>query len=147
MHTDISTNRLISKFPKKIQQWSVLLRLDRPIGWWLLVLPSWWIILLQSISIMHSLKLILLFTIGAILMRGAGCVVNDLWDKDIDAKVERTKKANRKWRSINKRSIYGVNCNINIFVFNSIFTSFQKLYFSNNFFTIDCIISTFKKVY
>ena len=92
MHTDISTNRLISKFPKKIQQWSVLLRLDRPIGWWLLVLPSWWIILLQSISIMHSLKLILLFTIGAILMRGAGCVVNDLWDKDIDAKVERTKK-------------------------------------------------------
>ena len=92
MHTDISTNRLISKFPKKIQQWSVLLRLDRPIGWWLLVLPSWWIILLQSISIIHSLKLILLFTIGAILMRGAGCVVNDLWDKDIDAKVERTKK-------------------------------------------------------
>ena len=92
MHTDISTNRLISKCPKKIQQWSVLLRLDRPIGWWLLVLPSWWIILLQSISIMHSLKLILLFTIGAILMRGAGCVVNDLWDKDIDAKVERTKK-------------------------------------------------------
>tara|TARA_A100001015_G_scaffold168625_1_gene187431 strand:+ start:774 stop:1664 length:891 start_codon:yes stop_codon:yes gene_type:complete len=92
MHTDISTNRLISKFPKKIQQWSVLLRLDRPIGWWLLVLPSWWVILLQSISIMHSLKLILLFTIGAILMRGAGCVVNDLWDKDIDAKVERTKK-------------------------------------------------------
>ena len=78
MHTDISTNRLISKFPKKIQQWSVLLRLDRPIGWWLLVLPSWWIILLQSISIIHSLKLILLFTIGAILMRGA--------------KVERTKK-------------------------------------------------------
>ena len=92
MHTDISTNRLISKFPKKIQQWSVLLRLDRPIGWWLLVLPSWWIILLQSVSIMHSLKLIILFTIGAILMRGAGCVVNDLWDKDIDAKVERTKK-------------------------------------------------------
>tara|TARA_Y100001970_G_scaffold142515_1_gene175264 strand:+ start:93 stop:983 length:891 start_codon:yes stop_codon:yes gene_type:complete len=92
MHTDISTNRLISKFPKKIQQWSVLLRLDRPIGWWLLVLPSWWIILLQSVSIMHSLKLILLFTIGAILMRGAGCVVNDLWDKDIDAKVARTKK-------------------------------------------------------
>ena len=92
MHTDISKNRLISKFPKKTQQWSVLLRLDRPIGWWLLVLPSWWIILLQSISIMHSLKLILLFTIGAILMRGAGCVVNDLWDKDIDAKVERTKK-------------------------------------------------------
>ena len=92
MHTDISTNRLISKFPKKIQQWSVLLRLDRPIGWWLLVLPSWWIILLQSVSIIYSLKLILLFTIGAILMRGAGCVVNDLWDKDIDAKVARTKK-------------------------------------------------------
>ena len=68
------------------------MRLDRPIGWWLLVLPSWWVILLQSISIIHSLQLILLFTIGAILMRGAGCVVNDLWDKDIDAKVARTKK-------------------------------------------------------
>ena len=89
-HTDISNNFFISILPSKFRLWAILLRLDRPIGWWLLVLPAWWIILLKSSSIFLSIKLILLFTIGAILMRGAGCIVNDLWDRDIDSKVTRT---------------------------------------------------------
>ena len=90
-HTDISINNIISKLPKKLMFWLILLRIDRPIGWWLLVLPSWWVILLHSNSIIISIKLILLFTIGAIIMRGAGCIINDIWDRDLDAKVERTK--------------------------------------------------------
>ena len=89
-HTDISVNYFISILPPKLQLWAILLRLDRPIGWWLLVLPAWWIILLKSSSIYLSIKLILFFTIGSILMRGAGCIINDLWDKDIDSKVTRT---------------------------------------------------------
>ena len=90
-HTDISINSIISKLPKKLMFWLILLRIDRPIGWWLLVLPSWWVILICSNSIILSIKLILLFTIGAIIMRGAGCIINDIWDRDLDAKVERTK--------------------------------------------------------
>ena len=90
-HTDISTNNIISKLPKKLMFWFILLRIDRPIGWWLLVLPSWWVILINSNSIILSMKLILLFTIGSIIMRGAGCIINDIWDRDLDAKVERTK--------------------------------------------------------
>ena len=90
-HTDISLNNLISQLPKKLKFWLILLRIDRPIGWWLLLLPSWWVILIYSNSIILSLKLIPLFTIGSILMRGAGCIINDIWDRNIDAKVERTK--------------------------------------------------------
>ena len=88
-HTDISKNFFILMLPSKLRLWAILLRLDRPIGWWLLVLPAWWIILLKSSSIYLSIKLILLFTIGSILMRGAGCIINDLWDRDIDSKVTR----------------------------------------------------------
>ena len=71
------------------------MRLDRPIGWWLLVLPGWWAILtaglIYHISLFQSVKMMGLFTLGAIIMRGAGCVVNDLWDRDLDRSVARTK--------------------------------------------------------
>ena len=81
--------------PVSWRPYAQVMRLDRPIGWWLLVLPSWWAILtaglVNDIDLMSSLKLMLLFTIGAIVMRGAGCVVNDLWDRDLDRNVARTK--------------------------------------------------------
>jgi 4-hydroxybenzoate polyprenyltransferase len=62
-----------------------LTRLDRPIGWWLLLLPCWWSSALAAVA--NGV----LFTIGAIVMRGAGCTWNDLVDRDIDARVERTR--------------------------------------------------------
>jgi len=71
-----------------------LTRLDRPIGWWLLLLPCWWSAALAAIPAgrfgpdpWH----VVLFLIGAILMRGAGCTWNDLMDRDIDGRVERTR--------------------------------------------------------
>lgn len=71
------------------------MRIDRPIGIWLLLLPSLWSIALASGGIQNfnilTLKTVLLFTLGAIIMRGAGCVINDLWDRDLDKKVERTR--------------------------------------------------------
>ncbi|HEY8005778.1 MAG TPA: 4-hydroxybenzoate octaprenyltransferase [Methylocella sp.] len=79
------------------QSWHPLLelaRLDRPIGWWLLLLPCWWSSTLASIyqhGSLHGRDLILFF-IGAVAMRGAGSTYNDLIDRDIDAKVERTKQ-------------------------------------------------------
>ena len=70
-----------------------LARLDRPIGWWLLLLPCWWSNALASIYQHGSLhgRDLLLFFIGAVVMRGAGSTYNDIIDRDIDAKVERTK--------------------------------------------------------
>lgn len=75
--------------------YATLARLDRPIGIWLLLLPGWWGIVLASGGLFHmglkSWTLIVLFGIGAIIMRAAGCVINDLWDRDLDKQVERTK--------------------------------------------------------
>ncbi len=73
-----------------------LMRADRPIGTWLLLWPGLWSIILANHfnddpSILPNLELMLLFLLGAFVMRGAGCVVNDLWDKDADALIERTK--------------------------------------------------------
>lgn len=70
------------------------MRLDRPIGIWLLLLPGFWGITLASGGIsnfgVRECRIIALFIVGAVIMRGAGCVVNDLWDRDLDKMVERT---------------------------------------------------------
>jgi 4-hydroxybenzoate polyprenyltransferase len=67
-----------------------LMRLDRPIGTWLLLFPCWWGIALAA-PLWPDARLIVLFGIGAIVMRGAGCTYNDIIDRDIDAQVARTK--------------------------------------------------------
>lgn len=70
-----------------------LMRLDRPIGAWLLFWPAAWAMVLASHlpEMMAVLSwTLVLFGIGAIIMRGAGCVVNDLWDRNIDKYVART---------------------------------------------------------
>lgn len=66
-----------------------LARLHRPHGIWLLLFPSWWGIALASAGT-PSLSLLGLFALGAFLMRSAGCIYNDMIDKDVDAKVMRT---------------------------------------------------------
>ncbi len=70
-----------------------LARLDRPIGSWLLLMPCWWSVGLTGMRMGHFPNLwhIALFFIGAFAMRGAGCTWNDLVDRDLDAKVERTR--------------------------------------------------------
>jgi 4-hydroxybenzoate polyprenyltransferase len=68
----------------------LLARIDRPIGIWLLFLPGLWGILLSRPALAEALRLSLLFAVGACVMRAAGCVVNDLWDRDIDRMVART---------------------------------------------------------
>jgi 4-hydroxybenzoate polyprenyltransferase len=71
-----------------------LARFDRPIGSWLLLLPCWWSAAIAS-SLAHDVSrlplVIALFFIGAFAMRGAGCTWNDITDRDLDAKVERTR--------------------------------------------------------
>ncbi len=69
-----------------------LVRLDRPIGTWLLLFPCWWSLALAAAAEGRwpDPWLLILFGVGALVMRGAGCVVNDLADRRIDAKVART---------------------------------------------------------
>ncbi len=69
-----------------------LMRIDRPIGTWLLLFPCWWSLSLAATAgdRLPDARLILLFAIGAIVMRGAGCTVNDIADRDFDARVART---------------------------------------------------------
>jgi len=68
-----------------------LARLDRPIGTWLLLFPCWWSLALAAApGHWPSLWLMILFGIGALVMRGAGCTINDMVDRDIDARVART---------------------------------------------------------
>ncbi len=70
-----------------------LARADRPIGIWLLLWPCWWALTLAggTGSLLLTLWYFLLFAIGATVMRAAGCIYNDILDRDIDAQVERTK--------------------------------------------------------
>ena len=76
--------------PAALRPYARLARLDRPIGWWLLLLPCWWSVALASEG-WPSLILLALFLIGAVAMRGAGCTWNDIVDRDIDAAVARTR--------------------------------------------------------
>ncbi|HXA26375.1 MAG TPA: 4-hydroxybenzoate octaprenyltransferase [Acetobacteraceae bacterium] len=89
-HTDIVATGWVALLPKSWLPWLLLARVDRPIGIWLLFLPGLWGILLSGAAPWESVRLIALFAIGSVVMRTAGCVVNDLWDRDIDRKVART---------------------------------------------------------
>ncbi len=89
-HTDIAATGWVSRMPRPLLPWLLLARVDRPIGIWLLFLPGLWGILLARAAWPETIRLILLFGIGSVVMRAAGCVVNDLWDRDIDRRVART---------------------------------------------------------
>jgi len=79
--------------PPRWRPFALIARLDRPIGAWLLFLPGLWAILLGRRPDVVSARLIVLFGVGAVLMRAAGCIVNDIWDREVDRRVTRT--ANR----------------------------------------------------
>jgi len=88
--TDIPSESWIDRFaPEVIRPYLRLARLDRPIGTWLLLLPCWWGAALATPA-WPDATMFVLFTIGAVVMRGAGCTVNDLADRKFDARVART---------------------------------------------------------
>lgn len=75
---------------QKVVAFARLARLDRPIGIWLLLWPGWWALAL-ALDRAAQLWMFLAFGVGAVLMRSAGCVLNDLIDRKLDVKVSRTK--------------------------------------------------------
>ncbi|AKS47421.1 4-hydroxybenzoate polyprenyltransferase [Octadecabacter temperatus] len=93
----VTGNWVDSYAPARARPFLRLSRADRPVGTWLLLLPCWWGLLLAMLhtgrASWFDLWIAIGCAIGAFLMRGAGCTWNDITDRDIDGKVERT--ANR----------------------------------------------------
>ena len=89
--TDIRVGDWVDLYaPEALRPYARLARLDRPIGTWLLLFPGWWGIALAATA-WPDWRLIALFGIGAVVMRGAGCTLNDIVDRDFDARVARTR--------------------------------------------------------
>ena len=79
--------------PLAARPYARMARLERPIGWWLLLWPCWWssVLATDAAGQWPNLWHLVLFLIGAVAMRGAGCTYNDIVDRDLDAEVERTR--------------------------------------------------------
>ena len=105
LRTDIPRGSWIDRWlPAPVRPYTRLMRLDRPIGTWLLLFPCWWGMALAIsaytnlyggdgpgwLLLLRQLDNAALFAIGAIVMRGAGCTYNDIVDREFDAKVART---------------------------------------------------------
>jgi 4-hydroxybenzoate polyprenyltransferase len=89
--TDIHQGDWVGRrLPRWAEPYARLARWDRPIGTWLLLFPAWWGIALAARGWPDPLLLVL-FAIGAVAMRGAGCTLNDIADRDYDGKVARTR--------------------------------------------------------
>src|SRR5271170_5256181 len=91
---DATGNWVDTLAPSWLRPYLRLSRLDRPIGSWLLLSPCWWSAALSARVAGSAGQLpldIALFFIGAFAMRGAGCTWNDITDRDLDARVERTR--------------------------------------------------------
>ena len=91
--TDINKDSLAHRLlPASAWPYAALGRWDRPIGTWLLLWPCFWSTALAApAGALPDASLLALFSVGAFAMRGAGCTINDLWDRDIDRQVERTR--------------------------------------------------------
>jgi 4-hydroxybenzoate polyprenyltransferase len=92
---DAGPKNLVDRFaPKAVIPYLRLARADRPIGFFLLALPCFWSVALASRNLDEAYPdpwLLLLFAVGALVMRGAGCTYNDIVDREIDGQVARTK--------------------------------------------------------
>ncbi len=86
---DTELRGLIRWLPTEARPYALLARFDRPIGWWLLFWPGAWGVLLAG-GLNSHWSFILWLLLGSIAMRGAGCVYNDIVDRDLDAQVART---------------------------------------------------------
>src|SRR5436309_14528802 len=90
---DATGNWVDSRAPRWSRPYLRLSRLDRPIGAWLLLMPCWWSAAIAA-GMAHSIDqlpfILALFFVGAFVMLGAGCTWNDITDRDLEARWERT---------------------------------------------------------
>ena len=86
---DSERTGLIGALPRAIRPYASLMRLDRPIGTWLLYWPCAWSVALAGVR--GEIALFAWLLLGAFVMRSAGCAYNDIVDRDLDRRVERTR--------------------------------------------------------
>jgi 4-hydroxybenzoate polyprenyltransferase len=87
---DTEYRGLLRLLPAPARPYALLARFDRPIGWWLLFWPGAWAVALSGQAVTRW-DLILWFQLGSIAMRAAGCVYNDIIDRDLDRRIARTR--------------------------------------------------------
>jgi 4-hydroxybenzoate polyprenyltransferase len=87
--SDSERRGLIGALPAPVRPFAALMRIDRPIGSWLLYWPCAWSVALAGVG--ERWDLFLWLGLGAFAMRSAGCVYNDIVDRDLDSRVERTR--------------------------------------------------------
>jgi 4-hydroxybenzoate polyprenyltransferase len=86
----MTASLILSILPRRARPFAVLIRLDKPIGTWLLLWPGLWSVALAAPGL-PDIRLLALFAVGALVMRSAGCVYNDIVDREFDARVARTR--------------------------------------------------------
>ncbi len=80
----------LHRLSRRIQEWGRLMRLDRPIGIWLLLWPELWALWIAGAGRPNP-RVLIIFLVGTVVMRSAGCVINDFADRNVDPYVKRTK--------------------------------------------------------
>ena len=114
---DSERRGFIGALPPRLRPYASLMRLDRPIGTWLLYWPCAWSVALAGVG--GRWDLFLWFGLGAFAMRSAGCVYNDIVDRDLDVRVERTRLRPLASRRVSLRSAWvlvGLLCLIGLIV-------------------------------
>lgn len=101
---DSERRGFIGALPPRLRPFASLMRLDRPIGSWLLYWPCAWSVALAGVA--GRWDLLLWLGLGAFAMRSAGCVYNDVVDRDLDVKVERTRLRPLASRRVSLRSAW-----------------------------------------
>jgi len=101
---DSERRGFIGALPRRVRPYASLMRLDRPIGTWLLYWPCAWSVALAGVG--GRWDLFLWLALGAIAMRSAGCVYNDIVDRDLDRQVERTRLRPLASRRVSLRSAW-----------------------------------------
>ena len=114
---DSERRGFIGALPASLRPYASLMRLDRPIGTWLLYWPCAWSVALAGVG--GRWDLLLWFALGAFAMRSAGCVYNDIVDRDLDVQVERTRLRPLASRRVSPRSAWmliGLLCGLGLVV-------------------------------
>ena len=114
---DSERRGFIGALPASLRPYASLMRLDRPIGTWLLYWPCAWSVALAGVG--GRWDLLLWFALGAFAMRSAGCVYNDIVDRDLDVQVERTRLRPLASRRVSLRSAWvllGLLCGLGLVV-------------------------------
>lgn len=103
---DTEHRGLVAMLPPRWRAFALLARFDRPIGWWLLFWPGAWAVALAGGAVARW-DLIAWLLVGSIAMRGAGCVYNDIVDRDLDASVARTRDRPLASGAVSLRAAWG----------------------------------------